>query len=199
LVVGCPGAVFDVLSSKVMDLYRNPEADELMRHEAAMYEHLFDLQDDCIPKFRGVGCNPLYAFMSTLTVKNRGVPVSQLEGGIREEECDLVEAAFGKMHERGVLYRRTDFGACVRVLRSKKKETRVHLTDLSEARLVEEGGNECEDKQADLELFKEWRRGVFLMWESSVLFCFCRREEVVPSETRSCVSIDPIPIRTGAV
>jgi hypothetical protein len=81
LVAGRPGALLGVLASKAMDLYRHPEAVELMKHEATIYEHLSELQGECIPRFGGIGCNPMYCFMYTLTVEQEGVPLNQVEGG----------------------------------------------------------------------------------------------------------------------
>jgi hypothetical protein len=48
--------------------------------------------------------------------------------------------ALRKMHEHGVVYGCvTNFGACVKVIRSKDNssfKTKVHLSDLSNARLI---------------------------------------------------------------
>jgi hypothetical protein len=150
--------VIGLFASKVMDLYRYPEAVESMQHEAAMYTKLEDLQGECIPRFHGIGHNPMYCFMYTLTVEKEGVPLNELEGGVTEEVYELVRGALDKLHERGVLYRHADFDACVRVLRptDDTEEMSVHLTDLSAARLIDDG-QEVSDKASDFELFNNWR------------------------------------------
>jgi hypothetical protein len=161
-VCGYPGAVIGVLASKAMDVYRYPEAAELMKHEVEMYEHLKDLQGKCIPEFGGIGRNPMYCFMYTLTVIEEGVPANKVAGGVTEPECDLIVAALRALHDRGVLYRHEDFGACVRVVRSEDNDatTRVLLTDLSTTCLVEDDQGDME-KAKDFELFETWRNEHF--------------------------------------
>jgi hypothetical protein len=103
LVAGRPRAVLGgVLASKAMDLFRHPEAAELMKREATIYEHLSELQGECIPRHGGIGCNPMYCFIYTLTVEQEGVALNQVEGGATEHECELIVGALRKMHEQGV-------------------------------------------------------------------------------------------------
>jgi hypothetical protein len=57
------------------------------------------------------------------------------------------------------VYRHANFDACVRVLRRPTDDTEemsVHLTDLSAARLIDDG-QEVSDKASDFELFNNWR------------------------------------------
>jgi hypothetical protein len=65
------------------------------------------------------------------------------------------------MHEQGVVYGCANFGACVKVIRSKDNssfKTKVHLSDLSNARLINgEEGQEVH-KARDFDVFERWRR-----------------------------------------